>query len=61
HRPSGLTTWASSKRKPEGLGRFGPNPSGFGLGRATSPSAPNPSTLSQTFTSRMIQSSLISL
>ena len=36
-RPSDLTTRSPASGKPFGPGEFGPNPSGFGLGRATSP------------------------
>ena len=38
---------APASEKPFGPGEFGPNPSGFGLGRATSTTAPKPSTLAQ--------------
>jgi hypothetical protein len=30
---SRLTKWLAASRKPEGPGKFGPNPSGFGIAR----------------------------
>ena len=37
-----LTRRAPASGKPFGPGKFGPNPSGFGLGRATSPTVAEP-------------------
>jgi hypothetical protein len=47
--------WASTKRKPEGLGRFGSNPSVFASAGPPARPASKPSILSQTVTSRMLQ------
>jgi len=46
---------APASEKPFGPGEFEPNPSGFGLGRATSTTAPKPSTLAQIPDGRTIQ------
>jgi len=55
-RSSGLTQWASAKHKPEGPGRFEPNPSAFILSGPPARPATKPLTLAQTITGRMFQS-----